>query len=86
MNAKAEQLLAAALSLSETDRADLANALLNSLQAATSNDEPMAPEVQAAWADVIRRRVDDLEAGRASTVSWDTVHQELLESIGRRGT
>jgi len=42
--------------------------------------EPMAPEVQAAWAEEIRRRLEDLQAGRVQTVSWESVHQELVEA------
>jgi len=86
MTGKAEQLLAAALSLPETERASLASALLRSLDGAAPDDGAMDAEVTAAWAVELRRRVADLESGRATTVPWETVRQQLADSIGRRET
>jgi uncharacterized protein YheU (UPF0270 family) len=37
-------------------------------------DEP----VQAAWDEEVARRMQDLQAGKAVTVPWEELHQELL--------
>jgi len=35
-----------------------------------------------AWEEEVVRRMDDLEAGRATTVSWESLHTELLKLVG----
>jgi len=67
MNTQPQDLLAAALSLPETDRADLAASLLRSL-------DPVAdPTADAAWAAEIERRVNSIDNGEAKLVPWDDV-------------
>jgi hypothetical protein len=34
--------------------------------------------VQAAWDEEVARRIQDLKAGKAVTVPWEELHQELL--------
>ena len=70
MIGKAEELLAAALDLPESDRASLAGALLRSLDDEASDDVTMDAEVEAAWAGELRRRVDDIQSGRVATSPW----------------
>jgi putative addiction module component (TIGR02574 family) len=61
-----ERVLAEALKLPSTDRAAIAGALLRSLDATSDEDEGT---VEAAWADEVRRRLADLDAGTAETLS-----------------
>ncbi len=78
MSANTEKILEQALSLDESERAELANSLLESL-------EPTDPDADRAWAEEIRRRVEDLKAGRVETIPWSEVRSELeakLRSIG----
>jgi len=59
-------LLQAALSLPEDERAELALRLVESLDAASDDDD-----AEAAWATEVVDRVEALHAGRAVTVSLD---------------
>lgn len=67
-----------ATELSEQDRAALAGFLIESLEA-----EP-DPDVEAAWAAEIERRVQEIEAGTAKTVPWEEVRQRLLDRLNAR--
>jgi len=67
-----------ATELSEQDRAALAGFLIESLEA-----EP-DPEVEAAWAAEIERRVQEIEAGTVKTVPWEEVRQRLLDRLNAR--
>ena len=57
-----KQLLVEALRLSEVDRAALAGALIESL------DADGAPDAEAMWSLAIRARLDRLDAGEATTI------------------
>ena len=72
MGETAEQLLKRALSLSETDRAALAGALIESL-----HTEP-EPGVEAAWDVEIARRVSELESHAVEAVPWSAVRKQLF--------
>lgn len=63
--------------LSESERADLALTLLQSLEGAL--DE--SGVVKEAWADEIRRRVADEDAGTAEIVPGDLVFSELRKKL-----
>jgi putative addiction module component (TIGR02574 family) len=58
MDTQAEQVLQTALSLSADDRAEIADSLIVSI------DEERAAEIEAAWAEEIKRRIDEIDAGR----------------------
>lgn len=58
------KLLQDALALSVQDRADLAAALLASL------DEPADADVEAAWAEEIKRRIEEIDSGAVTPVPW----------------
>lgn len=78
MSLTTEKILEQALSLNETERVELANSLLESL-------EPTDPDADRLWTEEIKRRVDDLKAGRVETVPWSDVRSELeakLNSLG----
>ena len=64
--------------LSEADRAALAGLLIESLE-----DEP-DPDVQAAWATEIEKRVADLDAGTVKSIPLEEVRQRLLDRLHER--
>lgn len=66
-----------AAELSEDDRATLAGLLIETLEAGADLD------VEQAWADEIAQRVADLDAGRAKTVPWETLRDQLTRRLGR---
>ena len=72
-----EELIAEALKLPRDERARLAEELYASF------DEP-ADLVERAWAEELERRCEDLESGRAKTVPWETVREEILREIEKR--
>lgn len=67
MTKEAAELLKKALALSERERADLACTLMDSL------DTAIEQNVEAAWQEEIRRRIEDVRSGRVSLVPWDDV-------------
>ena len=67
-----------AAGLPEHDRATLAGLLIESLES-----EP-DPDVEAAWAAEIERRVADLETGTVKTIPWEEVRQRLLDRLNAR--
>lgn len=60
--------------LEENERAALAGLLLESLEA-----EP-EPDVEAAWAEEIERRLRQIDAGEVELVPWEEVKRKLLGS------
>ena len=67
-----------AADLSEHDRATLAGLLIESLESEAD------PDIAAAWAAEIERRVADLEAGTVTTIPWEEVRQRLLDRLNAR--
>ncbi|MCA1732423.1 MAG: addiction module protein [Acidobacteria bacterium] len=63
--------LRASSQLSESERAELAGLLLETLHS------PADPDVEAAWAREVERRLEDYRAGRAQTVSWQELRARL---------
>ena len=79
MSLEVSDLLKQALALPTEERATLANTLLDSLETASES-------VHEAWDndDEVARRIDDLKAGKAVTVTWQHLHQELLAMVNER--
>ena len=73
MNIQPQELLAAALSLPETDRADIAATLIRSL------DPPDDPTADVAWGAEIERRVNSIDNGDVKLVPWDDVIAAMRE-------
>ena len=67
-----------AADLPEHDRATLAGLLIESLES-----EP-DPDIEAAWAAEIERRVADLKTGSVKTIPWEEVRQRLLDRLNAR--
>jgi putative addiction module component (TIGR02574 family) len=75
MGRRTEQLLHEALQLPESERAEVAARLIDSL------DREKEEEVDAAWAAEIERRCADLDAGRTSASSWEDVRRRIEKEI-----
>ena len=72
-----EELSARAKTLPSTDRARLAEELLDSLQGDSD------AEADAAWDREIERRVAEIEAGTVKLISAEDVHAEARRLISR---
>ena len=59
------------------ERTALPNTLLDSLEESDRS-------VQAAWDEEVARRIQDLQAGKALTVPWEELPQELLAMLNER--
>ena len=70
-----ERLLTEALNLPETERAELAARLIESLEAQADDD------VDAAWAAEIERRCSALDSGEAVTSDWSEVRRRIESEI-----
>lgn len=73
MNTHSQQLLESALSLPESDRAEIAASLIHSLDNESDSD------VDAAWAGEIQRRIESIDSGQVKLVPWDDVMQEMRD-------
>ena len=74
----ARDVLEEALKLAIAERADLAAALLASL-----DGEP-EEQVEAAWAAEIQRRIDRIETGTEALLPWEDVERRIdKEILGR---
>ena len=76
MNVAAVQLLNSVLALSDSDRAELADAIFASLQ---SSDQPPFDE---SWREVIQRRSAELDSGSVIGVPWEEVKRQAREPTG----
>ena len=73
MNSQSQQILRFALALPESDRAEIAASLIQSLDTETDED------VDAAWAAEIQRRIESIDNGEVKLVPWGDVMQEMTE-------
>ena len=75
MTQEADELLKKALTLTPSDRATLAGSLIDSL------DEADEVSAQSAWHDEIARRIEELDSGKAKTISWDEVRRRIATKL-----
>ncbi len=73
-------VLQAANNLSHSDRAELAHAMLISLEPEGEDEN-----VEQAWAEEIRRRLARIRSGESELKDWETVRAEILESLSKQG-
>lgn len=78
MERNAEAVLKEALTLPEADRADIAGALLESLEPEQDVD------VEEAWRREVATRVAALDAGEVETIPWEDVRDQLLARLSER--
>ncbi len=74
MNPPVEEFLARALQLPESDRAELAASLIDSL------DRESDENAEAAWDVEIRRRLAELDSGSVKTVSWAEARRRIVDT------
>jgi len=81
MDPEIQRILEEAKRLPPPRRAALAVSILETLEDETS------PEVDHAWAELARRRLDDLESGRVRGIPWEEARDLILgESCPPRGS
>jgi putative addiction module component (TIGR02574 family) len=71
MTTQADDILQTALSLAPVDRAEIAASLIASL------DPQAGAEIDAAWADEIKRRIDQIDRGEVQLVPADDVLRSM---------
>ena len=72
MNTAAHKLYDSALQLSDSERAELAAWLIESLDPEVDND------VDAAWDAEIKRRIDELDSGAVAAIPWPEARRMIL--------
>ena len=72
MKSEVSKILEAALKLPPEARAAIAGSLIESL------DEEIDENAEAAWADEIARRVQDLDSGKAKTIPWSKARRSII--------
>jgi putative addiction module component (TIGR02574 family) len=75
---RAETLLQEALTLPDEERAEIAGALLESLELAPEED------VETAWRQEVAARVAALEAGEVTTTPWEEIRDGFLARLSER--
>lgn len=80
MNPATQELLKAALQLSEDERVVLAGELLESIGPKTGDAEWVTN-----WQREVARRWQDLDSGQVQPVPWSDVEQRLQQMIDKRG-
>jgi putative addiction module component (TIGR02574 family) len=75
MDTQAKQILQTALTLPADDRVEIAESLIQSL------DEQTAAEIDAAWAEEIKRRIESIDKGRVQLIPAEEVMREMRERL-----
>ncbi|CAN5919315.1 hypothetical protein BH11MYX4_BH11MYX4_28160 [soil metagenome] len=79
---RVRKLLHLADELGPDERVELADELLHSMPASEDDDAGDAGDAfHLAWADELRRRIDDVDAGRADLVSHDEAKATIRAAI-----
>ncbi len=76
MSRTAEQVLEAAMALTEAERADLATRLRNSLT------DPIDHEIEDVWDQEIADRLKAIDDGSEELIPAEEVHRELRKKYG----
>jgi putative addiction module component (TIGR02574 family) len=77
MSPEVSKLLEQALALSVEEQEALAESLISNLGGIVDES------VLAAWDEEIRRRIEDLDSGKAKTIPWEEVRQRNLAKLPR---
>ena len=72
METQTKKLLEEALKLPDEARAALAGSLLDSLESTVD------PDGEAAWAEEIASRLDEIDSERVKTVPWSKARRTIL--------
>jgi putative addiction module component (TIGR02574 family) len=79
MTDEVTELLKKAMTLPESERAELAGSLLDTL------DETVDEGAEAAWQNEIALRIRELDSGREKTILWNQVHGRLAAKLSHGG-
>ncbi len=79
MRRQADSVLREALTLPESERAEIAGALLESLE----HQQPEA-DVEMAWRQEVAARVAALDAGEVETTPWEEIREGFLARLSER--
>lgn len=71
MNTESQHVLETALALPDSDRAEIAASLIQSLDPETDEG------ADAAWAAEIQHRLEEIDKGEVKLIPWDEVMQEM---------
>jgi putative addiction module component (TIGR02574 family) len=77
------KLLEQALSLSVEEQEVLANSLISSL--GSEVDEVRAEGAEKAWAEEIKRRVNDIRSGKTKMIPYEEVRRRLAARLADAG-
>ncbi|MFL6306603.1 MAG: addiction module protein [Candidatus Sulfotelmatobacter sp.] len=77
MTPEVSKLLQQALSLSVEEQEALADSLISNLGGKVDEG------VQAAWDEEIKRRIEELDSGKAKTIPWEEVRERNLRKLPR---
>ena len=77
MTPELSKLLEQALSLSIEEQEALADSLISNLGGKVDEG------VQAAWDEEIKRRIEELDSGKAKTIPWEEVRERNLRKLPR---
>jgi putative addiction module component (TIGR02574 family) len=75
---RAETLLHEALTLPDDERAEIAGALLESLEPAPESD------VDTAWRQEVAARVAAAEAGEVTTTPWEEIRERFMARLSEQ--
>jgi putative addiction module component (TIGR02574 family) len=75
MTQRTQELLQKALALTEEERAELAGSLMESL------DSVVDADAESAWQSQIAQRLADLDSGKARTIGWREVQNQLTARL-----
>jgi len=75
MSSSTTDLYRKALALDESERAELAGALIDSL------DLEIDSGVEAAWLEEIERRIKELDSGEVEGIPWEEVRARIIRRI-----
>lgn len=75
MDTQADHILRTALSLDPNDRAEIAASLIQSL------DPQQDEDVEVAWADEIKRRIESIDKGQVQLIPSDEVMRSMRERL-----
>lgn len=79
MSPDVSELLKKALALPQEARAALAGSLLESL-----DDEPADEGVEEAWSEEIKRRIRELDSGKAKPIPWVEARRQIAALLNGR--
>jgi len=75
MTDRADAVLKQAMGLADAERAEIAGALLESLEPSLDTG------VDEAWREEVRRRLEQLDAGSAELIPWEEVREQLFARL-----